>query len=273
MYNFVLREDAAFPEINNLFSEELYALLAFTALYHYYPINKQQGRFDAIKHATQVIDAYMHYAATRTEVRMPLLFVLALSTREELASPIIRENVLHLLNMVLSNKSEWDAYFALHLESYEVALLVAYATERSEQFMLSNDLHTVLQYLNALSGTTLIAGIEQGVYSVIQVPHFSAFSYEELENTREYYLTYYFQHILATQRETIFELIPAKERSAHTLFACLYYTYAQYPANFEKSDQYDHFMTLLHEALSKAFTEYSEAHSDDFITLVHKNLV
>ena len=272
MYNFVLREDAAFPEINNLFSEELYALLAFTALYHYYPINKQQGRFDTIKHATQVIDVYMQYAATRTEERMPLLFTLALPTREELASSTIQENVLHLLNTVLTNKSAWDDYFALHLESYEVALLVVYATENSEQFMLSNELHTVLQYLNALSGATLIAGIEQGVYSAIQVPHFSAFSYEDLENTREYYLTYYFQYILTTQRETILELIPSKERSAHTLFACLYYTYAQYPANFEKSDQYDHFMTVLHDALSKALVEYSDTHSDDFIALVHKNL-
>ena len=269
--SFVVNHASDFPEINELFMNDMYTLLAFVAQYHRYNINRQQSRFELLQHATAICIRYEEEKEKIPFVRILVLLTFALQSIEELQHRApINNDFLQLLYTLSENYSVVEQYQALNISEYERVLVYASlcagitSTVDIEQFLL---------HVNTISAISIIKELRQNIYSAHFFNEIASIPFEEIQHLEEYYNAYYYQMILFQYGEEFRNYIPADDYNSHTLFRMISIVEHIHSYVFTDEQQMEHcgkgILSILIEAYSIYVNDTSRPFIDLFTEIAH----
>ena len=263
--SFVVNHVTDFPEVNELFMNEMYTLLAFIAQYHGYNITRQQSKFELLQHATAVC---IRYEAEKEEVpyvRILVLLTLALQSISELQhKEALNNEFLQLLYTLSENSAVVEQYQALHISEYEQALI--YASLHSQNTPIV-DIEQFLLHANTVSAISIVKELRHNIYSAHFFAELSSLPFDDLQHLEEYYSAYYYQMLLFQYGEEFKPYIPSDEYNSHMLFHMIYIVESLYSYVFTDEKQMEHCGKGILSILIETYSIYVNDTSRPFIVL------
>lgn len=263
--SFVVNHASDFPEVNELFMNEMYTLLAFIAQYHKYNITRQQSKFELLQHATAVCLRYEEEKEHLPYARMLVLLTLALQSIGELHNKApLNNDFLQLIYTLSENTATVEQYQALNVSEYEQMLV--YASLLS-QITPTVDIEQFLLHANTISAISIIKELQEHIYSAHFFHDVASLPFDDIQHVEEYYSAYYYQMLLFQYGEEFRPYIPADEYNAHVLFAMISIVEHIHSYVFTDEQQMEHCGKGILSVLVETYSIYVNDTSRSFIEL------